>query len=120
MSEVMPYLDVHGNHDAFVMIQTVYEKFGMFTEKQVENSIESRDIQARMSHPNNEKFKLLVSSKLLDNCSAVASDVTNAWTMFFPNRSDLRRKKVRQRPERVIPEYLYIPRDFIDCNVLLL
>ena len=40
MFEGMPYLHVHGNHNTFMMIQTVREKFGMFTEKQVDKAIE--------------------------------------------------------------------------------
>ena len=28
-----PYLDIRDNHNAFVMIQTVHEKFGIFKEK---------------------------------------------------------------------------------------
>ena len=39
MCEIMPYLDVLGNHDAFVMIQTIRKNFGMFTEKQVEKDV---------------------------------------------------------------------------------
>ena len=66
MSKVITYLDICGNHDDFVMIQTVREKFGMFTEKKVEKAMELRDIQARMAHPTDEKFKPLVSSKSLD------------------------------------------------------
>ena len=65
MCKGVPYLDFCGNQDAFVIIQTVREKFVMFTEKQAEKAIESRDMQARMAHPNNEKLKLLVSSKVL-------------------------------------------------------
>ena len=78
----------------------------------MEKVIESCGIQARMAHPTDEKFKLLVSSKILDNFSVVASDVTNTRTLFGPNRLGLRGKTVRQRPERVIPEYLDIPQDF--------
>ena len=54
----------------------------------------------------------MVSRKTLDNCSIVASDVTNARTIFGPNRPGLRGKTVRQRPERVVTEYLWTPRDF--------
>ena len=98
MCKGMPYLNVCGNHDAFLMIQTVREKFGMFTEKQVKKAIESRNMQSLFVHPNDERFKLLVSSKSLYNFSVVASDVTNARTLFGPNRPGLRGKIVRQRP----------------------
>eukprot|EP00957_Ditylum_brightwellii_P179193 13652001-Ditylum_brightwellii.AAC.1 len=54
----------------------------------------------------------MISRKTLDNCPIVASDVTNAQTIFGPNRPGLKGKTVRQRPERIEPEYLGIPRDF--------
>ena len=44
MCKGIPYLDVHGNHNAFVMIQTVRDKFGVLTDKQVEKAVESRDM----------------------------------------------------------------------------
>ena len=108
----MPYLDTCENNEALVLIQTVHVNFGKFTERQVNRAIALRDMQARMAHPTDESFKLLVRGKTLDNCSIVASDVTNACSMFGPNRPGLRGKTVRQRPERVETEYLGIPRDF--------
>ena len=69
----------------------------------MEKVIESCGIQARMAHPTDEKFKLMVSSEIIDNCSVVAIDVTNARTLFGPNRPGLRGGAVRKRPERVIP-----------------
>ena len=94
MCEGMTYLYLRGNHDAFVMIQTAREKFGMFTKKQVDKAIESRDMQARMAHPTDDKLKQLVRSRSLDNCSIVAGDVTNARTLFGPNRPGLIGKTV--------------------------
>ena len=69
-----------------------------------------------MAHPTDEKFKLLVSSKSLDDCSVFFSDVTNVRTLFGTNRPGLRRMTVQQRPERVIPEYLDIPQNFYQLH----
>ena len=69
----------------------------------MEKAIESRDMQAHMAHPTDEKFKQFVSSKSLDNCSVVSSEVTNARTLFGPNHSGLIGKTVRQRSDRVVP-----------------
>ena len=84
----------------------------MFTEKQVEKAIAARDMQARLAHPTDDEFKQMVRSKSLDNCSVVADGVTNARSIFGPNLPGLRGKTVRQRPERVVPEYLRILRDY--------
>ena len=100
------------------MIQTVCDNFGEFTERQVNCAIASWDIQAHMAHPIDETFKQMVSGESLDHYPVVASDVnvTNARTIFGPNRAGLRGETIRQRPERVIPEYLGIPRDFYQLH----
>ena len=67
MCEGMPYLDVQDNHEALVLLQTVREKFGLFTERQVNRAITSRDMLVRVAHPTDEKFKQMVSVKSLDN-----------------------------------------------------
>ena len=108
----MPYLDICENHEALVLIQTVRENFGKFTERQVNRAIAARDIQAGMVHPTDESFKQMVSGKTLDNCYIVASDITNAFFIFGPDRPGLKGKTVRQRPEQIELEYLGIPRDF--------
>ena len=94
----MPYLDFRDNHEALVLIQTVREKFGLFTERQINRAIASRDIQARVAYPTDEKFKQMVSRKSLDNCSIVANGITNARAIFSPNRPGLRGETVRHRP----------------------
>ena len=67
MCKGMPYLDVRYNTEALVLLQTVREKFGLFTERQVNRAIASRDMQARVAHPTDEKFKHMVSGKSLVN-----------------------------------------------------
>ena len=38
----MPYLDIRENHEALVLIQTVRDNFGKFTERQVQRAVASR------------------------------------------------------------------------------
>eukprot|EP00957_Ditylum_brightwellii_P101488 7734075-Ditylum_brightwellii.AAC.1 len=54
----------------------------------------------------------MINGKTLDNCPIAASDIVNARTIFGPNCPGLQGKTVRQRPERIEPEHLGIPRDF--------
>ena len=61
----MPYMDIRENHEALVLIQTVCENFGKFTECQVYRAIAARDMQARMVHPTDESFKQMVSGNPL-------------------------------------------------------
>ena len=41
----MSYLDICENHEALVLIQTVCENFGKFTERQVKRTITAHNIQ---------------------------------------------------------------------------
>ena len=102
------------------MLQTVCEKFGLFKECSVNRAIASRDMQARVAHRTDEKFKQMVSGNSLDNSSIVANDVTNYRAIFGPNRPGLRGGTVKQRPERVVPEYLEIQKGFYRLHHFLL
>ena len=91
MCKGMPYLDVRDNHEALVLLQTFREKFGLFTERQVNCAIASHDMQARVAQPTDEKFKHMLSGKSLDNCSIVANYFTNTeisgGLMVYPSFS---------------------------------
>eukprot|EP00957_Ditylum_brightwellii_P052133 3953339-Ditylum_brightwellii.AAC.1 len=93
----MPYLDICENHEALVLIQTVCNNFGTFTERQVTCAIAAHDMQACMAHPTDESFKHMMNKKKLNNCPIVASDITNAQTIFVPNHPGLKGKTARQR-----------------------
>ena len=67
MCKGTPYLDVRDNHEALVLLQTVCEKFGLFTERQINCAIASQNMQARVAYPTDERFKHMVSGKSLDN-----------------------------------------------------
>ena len=67
MCEGIPYLDVRDNHEALILLQTVRDKFGLFTERQVNRAITSRDMQARVAHTTDDKFKQTISGKILYN-----------------------------------------------------
>ena len=95
MCKGMLYLDICENHEALVLVQTVCDNFGKFTERQVQCAIASGKMQACNAHPTDETFKQMVSGKSLDHCPVVASDVTNAHTIFGPNRAGLRGETVR-------------------------
>ena len=66
MCEGMPYPDISENHEALVLVQTVRDNFGKFTERQVQRAVASREMQARMAHPTDETFKQMVSGEYQD------------------------------------------------------
>ena len=69
-----------------------------------------------VSHPPDEKFKDMVSHKSLSNCSVKVDDITNAHAIFGTNCYILKGATVRQKPDRVDPEYTQIPRDSYELH----
>ena len=73
-------------------------------------------MQAMVAHPPEEKFKDMVSHKSLSNCLVRVYDITNSHAIFGPNRSRLKGATVRQKPDRVDPEYTQIPRNLYELH----
>ena len=73
-------------------------------------------MQAVVAHPPDDKFKDMVSHKSLSNCRVRVDDITNTHSIFGPNRSRFKGVTVRQKPDRVDPEYTQIPRNLYELH----
>ena len=97
------------------MIETVRKNYKGFTKEQIRKATEARHALAMMAHPRDDKLKHVVSNtNVITNCNFTSSDLTNALTLFSPDRGTLRGKTVRQRPDKVRPEYVSIPRSLFE------
>ena len=112
----MPYIDMRKHKEAFALLQTVRENFEGFIQRQVKQAKLARRAQAMVGHPTDDKFKQMVSSRSFTNCRVKVRDVTNARAIFGPYLPGLGGKTIRQKPERVDPEYIGIPRDFYELH----
>ncbi len=59
----------------------------------MKKAILAREAQAKLAHPTDEKFKIMVSSKSLDNCPVKPQHITDVKTIFGPNHPGLRGKQ---------------------------
>ena len=57
---------------------------------------------------------MVSSGHVVKNFNLTLQDIANANAMFGPDRGDLKGKTVRQRPGKVRPEYISIPRDLYE------
>jgi hypothetical protein len=112
VAEGMPYIDMREQHFGVAMLQTVRKNYEGFTKAQVVKAVLARKAQAKVAHPSDEKFKQMVSHRSLVNSKVKVVDITNARALWGPNRPGLRGKSVREKPERVDPDYVQIPKDF--------
>ena len=51
-----------------------------------------------------------MSSPSFKNCPVTVNDVTNARVSFVPDQPGLAGRSIIQKPQRVVPEYMGIPR----------
>ena len=69
----------------------------------------ARVAQSKVAHPPDSKFKLMVNSPSLKNCPVTVQDITNSREIFGPDLPGLQGRSTRQKPKRVVPEYMGIP-----------
>ena len=53
---------------------------------------------------------------MFQNCHITASDATNAHTMFAPNLLGTRGEILRHNLDRVVMDYVAVPKDFITLH----
>jgi hypothetical protein len=94
----------------------VRKKYEGFTREQVIAATEARNTMAMMGHPSEAAFMkhVVSSSPVIKNCQVTLADVSNAKIIFGPERGNVKGKTVRQRPEKVRPVYVSIPRSLFE------
>ena len=107
--------DVTNAHTIFGKDQpgfTVRGNYKNYTKDQVEQAILARKSQAMLGHLTDDKFKLMASQGTPRNYDVKVADISNANAIFGPCLPGLRGQTVREKPERMEPQYTQIPRDF--------
>ena len=117
----LPYIDLTASskHAATLLIQTVRGNYEGFTKKEVRLAREARRGQGMIGSPSESDYKKMVSSNMIRNCDITSSDVSNARNMFGPHLEGVRGKTTRSKPDRVVEEYVAVPRDFITRNKMI-
>ena len=98
-------------------MQTVRESFEGYTKNEVKKAITAREAPTMLGCLSERDMEYLVSSKELDDCPVTPHDLRNANAIFGgPDIAGVRGKTVRRAPERVITDYVAIPRDFLKLH----
>ena len=66
--------------------------------------------KAIIGHPYDIYFKYMVRENMIKNLPITTSDATNSHTTFSPNLSGTRGKKVQHNLDRVVMDYVTVPR----------
>ena len=89
---LMPYIDLRENMEGFAMIETIRKQFSGATNREIERDYLACTVQRRVGHPPDERFQEIASlgENGLQNYPVTVADITNAPTIFFPNRPRMR------------------------------
>ena len=93
------------------------ESFEGYTKNEVKKAITAREAPTMLGCLSEQDMEYLVSSKELDDCLVTPHDLRNANAIFGgPDIAGVRGKLVRRDPQRVITDYVGIPRDFLKLH----
>jgi hypothetical protein len=100
--------------DHHLHVNTIRDNFEGFTKHQVKNAERACRLMNMVATPSKRDFQGLVRHNLLKDCPITPDDVNNANKIFGPDLATIRGKTVRQKPERVVTDYVEILRDFFE------
>jgi hypothetical protein len=90
-------------------INTVHQNFeGCYTKKQVQQAAHACRLMGMVDSPSKRDFQAMVFLNMLKDCSVTNNDICNAHNIYGPDLPSIRGKTVRQKPERVITDYVEI------------
>ena len=95
------------------MVPTVRENMEGFTKQKRQKATLAREAQEILGHVSATELDFLVKNKKRDELPLNFANLDHSKQMFGPSRAEVMGKTVRLAPDRVEPEYIAIPKDFI-------
>jgi hypothetical protein len=109
----LPYIDLKDKDQGVIFVQTVRESYKGYTKQEAKKAITAREAPTMLDCLSERYLEVLVRSKELDGMPAAPHDFRNAIAVFSGHDiAGVQGKTTRQAsPERVIPDYVAIPRN---------
>ena len=107
------YLDAADRENIVLILNTVSENREGFTSREYKRAWEARRAMHLLGFLSEWDFENMVRSNIIINCPVTISNVKNAKLIFCPDITSLKGKSVRQKPARVVTDYVGIPREIL-------
>ena len=98
------------------LVNTVKEAEEGYTKRQISQAKLAREFQAIVGNPSTNDLKAIVSANQIANCPITVDDIDRAETIYGPSVPILKGKTTRRSPDRVVSDYLNIPKKVIEAN----
>ena len=98
------------------LVQTVQENEEGYSQRQIQDAKEARDLYAKVGYPSARDFKTIISKNLILNCPLTASDVVRAENIYGQDIHALKGKITRTKLKPVVIDYLVMPKNILEKN----
>ncbi len=97
-------------------INTVCQNFEGYTKKQVQQAVHAHCLMSMVACPSERNFQAMICLNMLKDCPFTNYNIRNVHNIYGPGLASIRGKMVRQKPKRVVTDYLEIPRQFLSIH----
>jgi hypothetical protein len=97
------------------LVNTVQENMEGLSKRDLNQAKLAERLIGLAGFPSEDDFKKIITFGLLKNCPISTKDVDNAVRVFGRNRAIIKGKTTRETPERVVTDYVDVPREILDA-----
>ena len=102
--------------DHYVNVNTVRQNYEGYTKHQVKNAERARRLMGMVASPSERDYQAMVRLNMLKDCPVTNDDIRNAHAIYGPDLASIRGKTVRRAPERVVVDYVDVPRHLLSLH----
>ncbi|KAL7447592.1 hypothetical protein ACHAXS_006643 [Conticribra weissflogii] len=115
----LPYIDgseMLSTKGGLCLINTICNNYKGYSQRQIRDAEKACEAMAMVGHPTEREFTNMVHLNMIQNCKVTPEAITNAFKIFGPDLEGVRGKTVQRKPQRVMTEYVAIPRNLMELH----
>jgi hypothetical protein len=103
--------------DHQVHVNTLRQNFEGYTKKQVQQAERACCLMGMVAHPSKRNFQqAMVHLNMLKDCPVTNDSICNAHNIYGLDLASIRGKTVEWKPERMVMDYVKIPKKFLSIH----
>jgi hypothetical protein len=105
---------------AATFVQKVQHNYKGYTKRKILQAKEAGHRMGMIGNPSKGDFKKMVRGNMINNCPVITNAITKVHAIFGPDLPSLRGKTVQRTPAPVVADYLSVPRELVEQNMMVM
>jgi hypothetical protein len=93
----------------YTMISTVVEQKKMFSQRQIKDVDQARELYRKIGRPDEVEFQNILRKNLIRNCPVTVADAQRALVIYGPDIATIKGKTTRTVPSPHVPTFEAVP-----------